>query len=140
MNPATRNILIIVGNSIFLSCGILMIIIPCILVTNWWPLLSIFVFASSFIFPFFSGTFSLNEHDAYLYDDPSQQDLGAMVAWLTVGIMITVGYCIPIELFRLSLMPLVEMLLTIGGGTVILASIALFAIVVIKRGQNEFSF
>ncbi len=64
-----------------------------------------------------------------------------MVAWLTVGIMISIGYSIPFELFRLSSMPLVEMLLTMGGGTIILTSILLFQFVVVKRGSNsEFEY
>ncbi len=60
-----------------------------------------------------------------------------MIAWLTVGIMITVGYSIPFELFRQSSMPLVEMLLTMGGGTIILASILLFQFVVIRKGSSD---
>ncbi len=60
-----------------------------------------------------------------------------MIAWLTVGIMITVGYSIPFELFRQASMPLVEMLLTMGGGTIILASILLFQFVVIRKGSSD---
>jgi len=63
-----------------------------------------------------------------------------MIAWLTVGILITIGYSIPFELFRLSSMPLVEMLLTMGGGTIILTSILLFQFVVIKRGSSEYEY
>lgn len=138
MTPQLKNILIIVGISVLLSGGILMIIIPCILVSNWYPLLSIFVFATSFIFPIMTNTCTTSSSDdsGYLYDDPSQHELGAMVAWLTVGILITIGYSIPFELFRVSSMPLVEMLLTMGGGTIILASILLFQFVVVKRGAS----
>lgn len=72
----------------------------------------------------------------FLYDDQGQQELGAMVAWLTVGVLITIGYSIPFELFRTNSMPLVEMLLTMGGGTVILTSILLFQFVVIRKGGS----
>lgn len=87
-----------------------------------------------------TNTCTTTSDAGFLYDDSGQHELGAMVAWLTVGIMISIGYAIPFELFRVSSMPLVEMILTMGGGTIILVSILLFQFVVIKKWRNEDEF
>jgi hypothetical protein len=131
MNPKTKKILLITAISILLASGILMIIIPCIIVGNWWPLLSIFVFASSFIFPVMCNACSMQKEHDYLFDDSGQSELGGTLAWLLAGIFITVGYAIPFELWRTKTMLLVEFLLTGGGGTVILVALLLFQFVVV---------
>jgi hypothetical protein len=140
MKSNVKNILIIVSISVFLSLGILMIIIPCILAANWWPLLSIFVFLFSFGFPILTNSCAFGgstDSADFLYDNTDSRDLAALVSWFATGIMITIGYAIPVELFRVSDMILVEMLLTIGGGTIILSSIILFQIFIISRHRAE---
>jgi len=137
MKSNVKNILIIVSISVFLSLGILMIIIPCILAVNWWPLLSIFVFFFSFGFPILTNSCAFADSGDFLYDNMDSRDLAALVSWFATGIMITIGYAIPVELFRVSDMILVEMLLTIGGGTIILSSIILFQIFIISKHRAE---
>lgn len=126
MTPNSKNILIITAISIVLSCGILMIIIPCAIIGNWWPLLSIFFFVVSLIFPILCG-----QKNEYSYDDHNSE-LGGMLAWIMAGIVLTVGFSIPFELFRLNNMKLVEFLLTLGGGLVILTAVVCFKVFLIK--------
>lgn len=132
MTPNAKNILIITIVSIVLAGGILMIIIPCAIIGNWWPLLSILFFCISLIFPIMCGAcqFGSKEPD-FLYDNDFTE-LGGTLAWLLTGIVITIGFAIPFELFRLGSMALLEFLMTCGGATVILGAVLIFKFLVIK--------
>jgi hypothetical protein len=122
-----RNVLIITGISILLACGILMIIIPSIIIHNYLSMISICIFSLCLIFPFLCNACSIsNTTDAYLFDNSAQAELGGTLAWLLSGILVTIGYAVPFELWRVGRMPLVEFLLTAGGGTVIMVAILTF--------------
>jgi hypothetical protein len=128
MQKNTVTIIIITFNAIFLACGILMIFIPSVIFNNYWALLSILVFSTSLLFPVLCGAlkFKRENLDSYLFDEPSDQDLGAMLAWFLWGVFISIGYAIPFELWRTNLMNAIGMGTTMGGGTVILISILVF--------------
>ena len=108
-----------------------MIIIPCAIIGNWWPLLSILFFVISLVFPILTGACQFGAREDFLYDNDSGE-LGGSLAWLITGIVITVGFSIPFELYRLGSMALLEFLLTLGGGLTILTSILCFKIFLIK--------
>ena len=131
MTPNSKNILIITIVSIVLSCGILMIIIPCAIIGNWWPLLSILFFAVSLIFPMICGACQFGKQEDFFLDDSNDNELGGTLAWLLTGIVITIGFSIPFEMFRLNTMSLLEFLLTLGGGIVILIAVLCFKIFLI---------
>lgn len=120
----------IYGNAVLLAGGILMIFIPCIVFDNYWALLSVLTFLLSLTFPVLCNAYQIggssNYADAYLFADSSSAELGGMLSWLLLGVFVTVGYGIPFELWRSKLMNLAGMILTMSGGTIILASIFLF--------------
>ena len=93
-----KNVLIITGISILLACGVLMIIIPSIIVHNYWSLLSIFIFATSLIFPVLCNACNLSNEAHYMFDSVEQAELGGALSWLIAGILITIGYAVPFEL------------------------------------------
>jgi Vacuolar protein sorting 55 len=126
MTPVMKNVLIITGISILLACGVLMIVIPSIIIHNYWSLLSIFIFGTSLIFPVLCNACNLSDQAHYMFDSVEQAELGGSLSWLICGILITVGYAVPFELWRVGDMPLVEFLLTAGGGTVMIVAILLF--------------
>lgn len=130
-------VLLITMVSVLLASGILMIIVPSIIVNNYWSLLSIFIFATSLIFPFLCNAcaISSNTIESFLFDDGGQAELGGMLSWLLTGALITIGYAIPFELWRVNRMQLVEFILTACGGTVILVAILTFQFVLMKRGE-----
>jgi hypothetical protein len=136
-------ILVISGNAILLAIGILMIFIPSIIFNNYWSLLSILLFLVSFIFPILCNAFrfdSAQSSDSYLFSDGHEAELGGMISWFVMGIFITMGYSIPFELWRTKLMNPIGMGMTMGGGTIILASILLFSQVVYKTMRDQFNF
>ncbi len=99
--------------------------------------MSIFVFATSFIFPILCNACAVSSDSSFLFDSGDAHELGSSLAWLMTGILVTIGYSIPFEMFRVTLMPLVEFLLTCGGGTVILVSIIVFQFVVIRTNGDS---
>lgn len=135
-----KTIIFIILNSILLACGILMIFINCIIYQNWWPVFSIVVFCGGLCFPILCNACSLSasESDMFLFDTQDSAQMGGILSWLLFGICITIGYGIPIELWRVHTMSLTPMFLTIGGGTVILAAILIFVKVIeIKKDSSS---
>ena len=121
----SKNLPYLLGTSILLACGILLIMIPCIIFSNYWPLMSILVFALSLVFPLLCRAFEE-------YDEIKP---GPLLAWLYLGIFIVLGYSIPFELWRGGSINPILMGLTMGGGTLILISIGLLSHVV-KMGRK----
>jgi len=133
MNKVQINTTIIICNSIFLGSGILGIIIPNIINSNWYSLFTITMFAFSIIFPLMcnalnvSGNYS--QSDILFMDDDDNNDgadKGKTLSWCLTGITVTVGYAIPFLLWRNKEMPILNMALAMGGGSIILVAIAIF--------------
>jgi hypothetical protein len=141
MNLTKKNVLLITLNSIGLAGGILMIFIPAIIVHNYWPFLSIFIFAVSLIFPALCNAMNITSEssasDAWLFDSGNDAELGGTLSWLATGVCLVIGYGIPFELWRTNSMNTMQMWMTFGGGSVIMASISLFAILILQIGKQD---
>jgi hypothetical protein len=113
-----RHLLYIIANSILLSAGLLLLIFTCILHQTGWPLLCVVAFVLAISLPLLSGSFQITEeeHDGY------------RLSWVLAGILIVVGYTVPIELFRKGVFSSeVGLIMTICGGTAILMAIMFFS-------------
>ena len=140
MDTIKRNILIILFNAILLAAGILTIFIPSIVVNNWYSLLSILLFAGSFIFPFMCNALSfntMNQTDAWLFDDERDAEMGKTLAWTLMGMSITMGYGIPFLLWRNKDMNVVSMSTIMAGGTVMIIAFAILYFVVIPKKHYQ---
>ncbi len=134
MNKIQIKTIIIIINSIFLACGILMIIIPNIINSNWYSLLAILLFGFSIIFPLMcnalniSGGYSSGDLLLMDDDDPNGNALekGKALSWFLTGLTVIFGYSIPFLLWANKEMPILNMSLSMGGGTIILISIGIF--------------
>ncbi len=122
--PNKRTILLIVLNSALLAAGVLLIIFSCALYHNWWPLMMIFVFVASTVFPLMCNGCKME--DANEFPDPTRDEIGPMLGWFMVGLFLVMGYSIPIELMRKGLFHLTGFWMSMSGGTVILMAIVLF--------------
>ena len=135
MNKTQKKLLIIITNSILLGLGILGIIIPNIINSNWYSLFTILVFSISIVFPLMCNALNVSggysQSDILFMDDGDgsgeNMEKSKALSWTLAGIMITVGYSIPFLLWRNKHMPILNMSLTMAGGTVILIAIAIFA-------------
>lgn len=140
MNITKKNVILITLNAAALAGGVLMIFIPSIIVHNYWPFLSIFIFAVSFLFPALCNAMNVTTEssasDAWLFDNGTDAELGGTVSWLATGICLVVGYGIPFELWRTNSMNTMQMWMTFGGGTVIIVAISLFAILILRIGRE----
>lgn len=126
--PTKRNIALLAANSAFLASGILLIIFSCIIYGTWWPLMMIFVFAASIIFPTICGACKIEDSNDFM--DPDRDEIGPMLAWFMVGLFLVIGYAIPIELLRKQAFELGGVYMSTGGGTIILFAIILFVKIV----------
>ena len=135
MNKIQIKTIIIIINSIFLACGILMIIIPNIINSNWYSLLAIFLFGFSIIFPLLCNALNISggysSGDLFLMDDDDDANGNALengkaLSWFLTGLTVVFGYSIPFLLWANKEMPILNMSLSMGGGTIILISIGIF--------------
>ena len=114
---AHKPVLLLVANSILLAIGLLLVLFGCIVYSTWWPTLTVLVFVAGIFFPTVSGSCQITEEE---------ETIGYHLSWVIVGIFLVVGYTIPVELFRVGIMTVGGMAMTVSGGTTILAAIALF--------------
>jgi hypothetical protein len=131
-----RLIIILLCDACLFATGILGIFVPNALLSNWYSLLTVLMFAFSFVLPLMcnslqvGGNKNSSDLDLMLMDDfSSGNDLvekGKSVSWLVMAIFLTLGYSIPFLLWRKSLMKLTNMAFAMGGGTLILISIGVF--------------
>lgn len=126
--PTKRNMALIISNSALLATGILLIIFSCVIYETWWPLMMIFVFSASIIFP--SMCDSCRIESSQDFADPDRDEIGPMLSWVFVGIFLVVGYAIPIELLRRNAFSLGGVYMSVGGGTIIIMAIILFVKIV----------
>lgn len=126
------NVVLVAVNAVILAAGILLIVIPSIIFNNYWPFMSVLVFALSLVFPFLCNGFDF-ENDSWSTPNETAGTLG----WLFFGIMVTIGYSIPFELWRASSMSPIAMGLAMGGGTVILGAVFFFGFL-LRRNKVDF--
>jgi hypothetical protein len=137
MNEKLKLILFIVGISILFAGGIMAIIIPCIINTNWYSLFSIFLFVLAMAFPVMCNAHQfVNSGNSFLFDE-GQEDLGGMLAWFLAGSCLTIAYSIPFLLWHKMVMNLVNMICTMSGGTVMIVALGLFGYFILLN-KNEF--
>lgn len=67
----------------------------------------------------------------------SEPETGGLLAWLLLGVFVTIGYSIPFELWRGGILNPVGMGLTMGGGTIILLAVLGF-VFSIKKTESSF--
>ena len=128
-NSTKRNIAMLAANSILLAAGILLIIFSCIIYDNWWPLMMIFIFVASIIFPSICGSCEISQQEDFMGDS---DEIGPMLSWVFVGMFIVFGYTIPIELLRRNIIEIGGVYMSVSGGTIILMAIMLFVRIVYK--------
>lgn len=131
-----RLIIILLCDACLFATGILGIFVPNALLSNWYSLLTVLMFAFSFILPLMCNSLqvgnknSSSDLDLMLMDNNdysgSMVEKGKSVSWLVMAIFLTLGYSIPFLLWRKSLMQLTNMAFAMGGGTLILISIGVF--------------
>ena len=120
-----KTLAFIVGDAIFLSVGIMLILISSIRYDNWFPLLTIFVHCFAIFIPTFCpGGCSMEEDNVWGDEDVSASP--AAIAWILLGIFIVVGYAIPVELFRTNSLSEKGVYFTLTGSTTILAAVLIF--------------
>lgn len=132
---------LILSNAIFLSTGIILILVSCIQFDNWWPFLTVFINMFAIFFPTFCGGCSMDEFNFSSWDEDSDRITPASLSWLCLGFFIIMGYAIPIELYRGNLLSEQGVYLTLSGGTVILASILIFVrVIYFKKDRSSVYF
>jgi hypothetical protein len=133
-------ILLIIFNAILLACGILAIIIPCIILSNWYALISVFCFSVAAIFPLLCNAYafaSMNTSDSWLFEDDYEMESGKALSWVLFGGCTTTGFSIPFLLWRSHQMFLVNMIMCILGGVVMLVAIGIFVhFIIINKKWN----
>ena len=120
--------LALVGIAVFLAAGLLCVLIACSVVDNWLLLLTILFHATALVFPAMCDGYNFEGMPSYLSDS---NDMGLFhmraAGWFLLGSLFLSGYAMPVILFRAHKLTSVKAVyLTIGGGTLIWASIILF--------------
>lgn len=136
----TKIVLIFIVNSILLATGIILVLIPCIQYSNWWPLITIFVHFFAVMFPVTCGGCAISENqadmDLFLDTNSNNNDL-PIVSWLFVGLFVVLGYAIPAILLRAGDILQIGMFFAFAGGTLILISILIFVRVIYYRKDSN---
>ncbi|MDB9801212.1 Vps55 family protein [Flavobacteriaceae bacterium] len=118
----TKQFYILIANALLASIGIMLILISSFQYNNWWPFITIFVHLVALFFPTLCGGCSTS--DTWSYDP--DEITPASISWVFLGFFVTVGYMIPIELYRVDMISETGVYLTIAGGTTVLLSILIF--------------
>ena len=128
------------GIAVFLSAGVLLVLIACSLDSNWTLLCTILFHVTALVFPAMCDGYNFDGMPGYL-SDPNDYGLFNLraVGWFLLGALFLSGYALPIVLYRKQKLDnIVAVYLTIGGGTLIWASIILFmAAFLCKRGTSS---
>jgi len=134
-----KTILLIFLNSVFLASGIILNLVSCVSYNNWWPLLTIFINLLAITAPTLCG--GCNQQDESFYSDQEGQVTLASLSWVMLGAFVIAGYAIPIELFRAKIITQTGVLLTLSGGTVILAAVLIFVrLIYFTKDEGRFYF
>lgn len=107
----------LVSNAVLFSIGIMMILFSSIQYGQWWSFMTVFVTVIGIAAPFLLG--------GCAFDDYTQSSSGPF-SWLILGFFVILGYAIPVEMFRAKSINQVGIYLTLGGVTIILASLIIF--------------
>jgi hypothetical protein len=135
MNEKLKVILFLIGVSILFASGIMAIIIPCIINSNWYSLFSVFLFVLAMGFPVLCNAHKFDE--PLFMDDNDSLELGGMLAWFLAGTCLTIAYSIPFLLWHKTVMDLVNMICTMSGGTVMIMALGLFGYFILLK-KNDF--
>jgi len=119
-----KNFYILIANAILLASGIMLVLVSAVQYTNFWPFIIIFVNMFAIMWPTLCGGCSLQEEFSYQGNEGSITP--GSVSWVLLGFFVTVGYAIPIELFRANKLTETATYLTLAGGTTMLAAILVF--------------
>lgn len=134
-----KTLILIFLNSVFLASGLILNLVSCISYNNWWPLFTIFVNLLAIAAPTLCG--GCATYDDEFYAEAEGQVTLASLSWVILGAFIIVGYAIPIELFRARAVSQTGVLLTLSGGTVILASVLVFVrLIYFTKEEGRFYF
>lgn len=125
-NHISRHVALILGNSILMATGFLLILFACILDQTGWPVLMMGTFLASVIFPTLCGGCAFQRGQDDMGWEPEGSNVGPALSWVFVGIFLGTGYGLPIEMFRAGSMGVVGLVLSVVGGTTMLAAMLLF--------------
>lgn len=130
-------VLFLICISVLFASGIMAIIIPCIINSNWYSLFSIFLFTLSLTFPVLCNAYQFGgASESFMFDD-HQDEIGGMLAWLLTGGCLTFAYSIPFLLWHKTVMNLVNMICTMCGGTVMIVALGLFGYFILLK-KNDY--
>ena len=140
-----KKLIIIICNAILLSSGIMLILVSSVQYTNFWPLITVFVDIFALFFPTFCNGCDMGDDDDFSWGggggryDEDRISEGA-ISWVLLGIIVMIGFAIPIELFRVHKLSEIGAYLTVSGSTVILSSIVIFVRVIYFEKDNHYSY
>ena len=118
-----KRLYILFANAILAASGIMLVLVSAFQYSNFWPIVIIVIDIFAVTWPTMCGGCSISDDDYY---GSSYSDGHASFSWVLLGIFITVGYAIPIELYRTNSLTEMATYMTILGGTIILASILMY--------------
>lgn len=120
---------VIFTNAMLLATGILLVLISILQYHNWWPLLTIVVHLLAILVPTACGQCMVDDTEHSIFGDAHHGD-AAHAAWVLFGVLVIVGYAVPVELYRAHILPQVAACLTVAGGTTILGAVLLYVKIV----------
>ena len=130
----SHRVTIIAANSILLAVGISLVCVSIFAYGNMWPILTIFVHMLAIFFPTLCGQCS---HDDMFGDENATNPL-THLPWVLFGLLVIVGYAVPVELFRANELNETAVYLTVAGGTTILCAVLIFVkVIYFQKSDNE---
>jgi len=121
---------VIVINSILLAIGVSLVGVSVFAYGNKWPLLTIAVHLLAILFPTACGQCTLNADDMSFLSMEDDQSAIKHLSWVLFGMLVIVGYAVPVELYRAKELEQVAVWLTVVGGTTILSAVLIYVRVV----------
>lgn len=132
----SHRIAIIVANSILLAVGISLVCISIFAYGNSWPVLTIFVHLLAIVFPTLCGQCKSGDELDFMAVEESRNPL-VHLPWVLFGLLVIVGYAVPVELYRAHQLNEKAVYLTVSGGTTILAAVLVFVKVIYFQPSIE---
>ena len=117
---------ILFANAILAASGIMLVLVSAFQYNNFWPIIIIIIDLFAVAWPSICGGCSMDEHNT-LYGSGFEENEGpASISWILLGFFVTIGYAIPIELYRTKSLSQIPTYMTILGGTIILSSVLVY--------------
>jgi O-antigen/teichoic acid export membrane protein len=131
---------IIFANSVLLAIGISLVGISIAQYGNKWPILTIIVHLLAILFPTACNRCnSIDDGEYHIFGDTGNDWTNGIthISWVLFGLLVVVGYAVPVELFRAGQLKDVAVYLTVSGGTTILAAVLIYVKVIYFQESDE---